>query len=176
MPVIVTIIIVAVFFLSIILIIEKNMHYLLYKGIKKMCLLYKHVIALLITSIIFAFVSYDASFVMNNAPSVNEVSSSVIYILLIFFYGIGMGINQTKDFILFITTFWGIGAFLFYFGYFIMIAPIFYTVHFIFSTPVYSGVIYIFGTQPFLGATLSLVIPYIVCLTGYAGGKFIASK
>ncbi|MBU8906266.1 hypothetical protein [Desertibacillus haloalkaliphilus] len=133
--------------------------------------MYKHVIFILLVSSIFGWISFDIHVMKSEATLIGAISS-ILFVIIMFFYSAYMGKQNYVNFALFITKYWGIGLFIYLAGYFMFLALVFYPANFLFTIPIYGAIRYFFDVLPSVSVGIfSIFFLYFTCLVGYFVGR-----
>jgi hypothetical protein len=126
----------------------------------------KHIKIIIIVSAVFGLINYQ-SIVMTSEPGFLQAFSSILFIILWVGYGMLLAKYHPMLFLINLTCYFGVGAFLLIFGIY-AIFIVYYPVAFIFTIPIYGGIRYFFDIKPSLSLDmLSILFLYVSCLCGY---------
>ncbi len=135
--------------------------------------MYKHVIFILFVSAIFGWISFDTH-VMKSEPTLIGAISSILFVIIMFFYSAYMGKQNYVNFALFITKYWGIGLLIYIVGYYMLLGPLFYPANFLLTIPIYGAIRYFFELSPSVSIGIfSILFLYFTCIVGYFLGRLI---
>ncbi|UTR09955.1 hypothetical protein MM300_19050 [Evansella sp. LMS18] len=151
-----------------------SVHYFLSrKGFRVFSEMRMHLVLILAVTLVFSLISYN-TYVMKVEPAMVHGISSILFLLLWFFYSFYMAGLKKRNYILFLSVYWGAGAFLILLGLLTMFPFIFYPAVFIYTVPLYGGFAYFFDVLPsFTLEFASIALLYFSSLAGYGFGRLV---
>jgi hypothetical protein len=147
------------------------------KGFRVFSEMRLHLVLILAVTLVFSLISYNI-YVMKTEPAMVHGISSILFLLLWFIYSFYMAGQKKRNYIPFLTLYWGAGAFLILFGLLTMFPFVFYPAVFIYTVPLYGGFSYFFDVLPsFTLEFASIALLYFSSLAGYGMGRlFLANR